>query len=122
MGSAIANVIDKHVDGVEASAKITGGSFENVTLLGNSEVEMGMANGNLVYAGVNGHEPYEQAYPEIRCMFAVQPSVFQLVTMENIGVNTLEDLRGKRGRGRPGRRRPAGPVLGNPLPLRYEPE
>ena len=96
MGAGIANIINKYVPGVEASAEATGGSSENCTLVGDGELEMGMANGNIVYAAYYGMEPYTKEYSDIRSMFAIQSSVFHIVTMQGNGISTINDLRGKR--------------------------
>ena len=96
MGAAIANIITKYVPGVEASAEATGGSSENCTLVGDGELEMGMANGNIVYAAYHGMEPYTKKYSDIRSMFAIQSSVFHIVTMQGNGISTIHDLKGKR--------------------------
>jgi TRAP transporter TAXI family solute receptor len=96
MGAAVANIINKYVPGVEASAEATGGSSENCTLVGDGELEMGFANGNIVYAAYHGLEPYAKKYSDIRSMFAIQSSVFHVVTMQGNGISTINDLRGRR--------------------------
>ena len=96
MGAAIANIINRFVPGVEASSEITGGSVENATLVGDGEVEMGMAHSHNAYAAYHGLDPYTKPYPDIRSMFAIQPSVFQLVTMQDSGITTIPDLKNKR--------------------------
>ena len=96
MGGAIANLINQNITGVTASAETTGGSAENVTLVGTDECQMGMANGNLVYAGYHGQEPYTESYPDISALFAIQPSVIQLTTLESTGINSFQDLKGKK--------------------------
>jgi len=96
MGAAIANIITKYVPGVEASAEITGGSSENATLVGDGELEMGFANGNIVFWAYNGMEPYKKKYSDLRSMFAIQSSVLQMVTMQGKGISKIPDLKGKR--------------------------
>ena len=96
LGGAIADIINRFVDGAEATAEVTGGSAENVVLVGTNEVQIGMANGNLIYAGYHGKEPYDQKYDQLRGLFTIQPSVIQLVTLEKTGINTITDLKGKK--------------------------
>jgi TRAP transporter TAXI family solute receptor len=96
MGGAIANIINQQVEGAEASAEVTGGSAENVALVGANECQMGMANGNLVYAGYYGQDPYTEAYEDIRALFAIQPSVIQVTTLESTGIKSIADLKGKK--------------------------
>jgi len=96
MGAAIANIITRHVPGVEASAEITGGSSENATLVGDGELEMGLANGNIIYWAYNGMEPYTKKYSDLRSMFAIQSSILQLATMQGNGISSINDLRGRR--------------------------
>ncbi len=96
LGGAIAEIINRFVDGAEATAEVTGGSAENVVLVGTNEVQMGMANGNLIYAGYYGKEPYEQKYDQLRGLFTIQPSVVHIVTLENSGIDSLSDLKDKK--------------------------
>lgn len=96
LGGAIANIINKYVEGVQATAEITGGSVENVVLVAKNEVQIGMANGNLLYAGYHGLEPYKEAYKNLRGLFTIQPSVVHVLTLKATGIKTMKDLKGKR--------------------------
>ena len=96
LGGAIADIINKYVDGVQATAEITGGSAENVILVGTNEVQLGMANGNLMYAGYRGLEPYKQEFKNLRGLFTIQPSVVHMITLGKTGIKSIGDLKGKR--------------------------
>ena len=51
MGGAMANVLSKHLPGMQATARVTGGSVDNLKLIGSnqSEVALTMVDACLLY-------------------------------------------------------------------------
>lgn len=94
VGAAIAEVLNKNMPGVIATAEITGGSLENPRLVTSGEVELGMANSDLAYYAYSGKEPYKQEHP-IATLFEFGPSFVHILTLDP-GIKSIADLKGKR--------------------------
>ena len=95
LGGAMAEVISRNLEGVRCDSESTGGSVENVRLVGNAESDMGMVTENAAYKGSRGEYPYSRTYP-IKVMFNMYPAPLHIVTVEGSGIDTIEDLAGKR--------------------------
>ena len=95
MGGAISEVISRNLEGVRCDSESTGGSVENVRLVGNRESDMGMATENAAYKGARGEYPYSRPYP-IKALFNMYPAPLHIVTVEGRGISSIEDLVGKR--------------------------
>ena len=45
LGGGMANVLSKHVPGIQATARVTGGSVDNLKLIGSQQSEVGLRDG-----------------------------------------------------------------------------
>ncbi|MDO5528716.1 MAG: TAXI family TRAP transporter solute-binding subunit [Paracoccus sp. (in: a-proteobacteria)] len=97
LGGGLAELINRHVEGYSASAEVTGASVENVALVARDNSDIAFALADTVYQAYHGENDFE-GRPEdnIRALASVYPNVVQIVTVEGSGINSLEDLRGKR--------------------------
>jgi TRAP transporter TAXI family solute receptor len=96
-GGGMAEVINRHVEGFTATAEVTGAGVENMNLLAAGETDLGIVLADTLFAAFNGTAPFEgAAIPEARVMMAIYPNAVQLVTLAGSGIESLEDLRGKR--------------------------
>ncbi|MBA1336633.1 MAG: TRAP transporter solute receptor, TAXI family precursor [Firmicutes bacterium] len=96
IGGVMAELINSKMDGWSATAEVTGASIENVRLIENKEAELALANANAPYYAVKGEPPFEKPYTNVRAIVAHHPSTMQLVTLEETGIKSVEDLKGKR--------------------------
>lgn len=108
IGTGIAEVVSQHTDGISVTAEITGGSVENVILVGTDESDMGVSNADHVLNGVNGVGQYKQAY-DVKAICSLHASILHIVTLPNTGVKTVKDLKG--------RRVAVGPAGGGSIPM-----
>ncbi len=95
LGGAIAEVISRNMPGVRTDSESTSGSVENVRLVGNGESDIGMATENAVFKGVEGEYPFARPYG-VRVLFNMYSAPLHIITIEGRGINTLEDLAGRR--------------------------
>lgn len=93
LGGGMADIIDEEVDGVTATAEGTGGSVENVRLVNDREMELGMAFGNVALAAFEGTGDFDEAKP-IQTAFGMYFSHTQVVVPADSDVETLADLEG----------------------------
>ena len=95
VGTGIAEVISQHVEPLTVTAEITGGSVENPRLVGNNESDMGIVNADHANFAVAGTDPYDQAY-DVSAICSLHASILHIVTTENSGIKSIEDLKGQK--------------------------
>ncbi|WP_417512878.1 TAXI family TRAP transporter solute-binding subunit [Minwuia sp.] len=77
----------------------TGGSVANINGIRNGDIDMGVAQSDWQYHAYNGTSPEtfpEGAYKDLRAVFSVHPEPFTVVARADSGIETFEDLKGKR--------------------------
>ncbi len=95
VGVGIAKAISEGTN-YELNAESTGGSIQNLQLLNNGELQLALSASNTAFAAYNGDEPFEEPITKIRAIAALYPEVFQFVVRKDSGIETLEDLAGKK--------------------------
>lgn len=96
-GGGLAELINNHVDGYTASAEVTGASVENMALISRFDSDLAIGLADTVHAAYQGADPFEdRAIPEVRALASIYPNAVQIVTLDDSGITSLEDLRGKR--------------------------
>lgn len=102
--AGIADVINKTVDGVEATAEETKGYVANINLLQDGEIEASMATSLSSYEAYAATGPYAGTEPgKILSWMSIAPVGMHVITLDGNGIDTVEDLKGKRiGMGQPG--------------------
>lgn len=102
--AGIADVINKNVKGIEATAEETKGYVANINLLQDGELEASMATSLSSYEAWAATGPYEGSEPgKILSWMSIAPVGMHIITLEGGPINAVEDLKGKRiGMGQPG--------------------
>jgi TRAP transporter TAXI family solute receptor len=97
MSAAIAEIISKEVKGVKnATAQVTGASFENVRLLQKGYCQFALTNAASVYAGFNAEKPFKKKLDKLRTIAWGHGSDLHLITLKDSGIKTIDDVKGKR--------------------------
>ncbi|MEQ8319264.1 MAG: TAXI family TRAP transporter solute-binding subunit [Rhodospirillales bacterium] len=102
--AGIADVINKNVDAVQATAEETKGYVANVKLMSKGEMEAGMANSLSAYSAFKAEAPFANAKPgAVMSWLSIAPMAVHIITLKDGPVKTVDDLKGKRiGMGQPG--------------------
>ena len=98
IGNAMAQIWTKNLEGVRASAQSTAGTPQNVELMQNGEVQVGIGQNGICYYAFNGTGTYEgkTPYKEMRGMMTLYPNVMQLIARKGLGIASLGDFKDKR--------------------------
>jgi len=97
MGGGLAEVINNNVDGFSATAEVTGASVENMGLIATGDADLALALADTVQQAYNGTGRFEgQQLPMVRGLASMYANMIHIVALEDSGVTSLEDLRGKR--------------------------
>jgi hypothetical protein len=100
-GGAICRLVnkDRAEHGIRCSVESTGGSVYNVNTIRAGELDMGVVQSDVQYNSLNGEgdEFKDQgAFDGLRAVFSVHAEPFTVVARADSGIETFDDLKGKR--------------------------
>ena len=95
IGGGLANIISKYL-GVQATAEVTGGSVDNLKLIGAEKSEIGFSMADAALDALNGKDKFTAGKIPLRTLMVLYPNVMHVVTVDGTGVEKFEDLKGKR--------------------------
>lgn len=104
IGGAIANILEGDL-GIDTSVQSTGASVENINLLDTNRAELAITMADAVAQAYEGTGPFEDEAPKenLTGLAALYPNFVQVVTTEDTGIESIEDLEGRSvGVGAPG--------------------
>jgi hypothetical protein len=96
LGMPMCQVINKYL-GKEyhATAETTIGSVENIRLLGQGKIQLGLSLPLMAANAIKGAKPFEERIP-VRIVFRTVPVCNLFVVMASSDIKTIQDLKGKR--------------------------
>ena len=96
-GGGLAQLFSSKLPDVQATAEVTGGSVDNVKLVGAGDAELGFSTLDSAYDGLTGVAAYADVGPQAIAQIAVlYDSVLHVVASKESGIATIADLKGKR--------------------------
>ena len=97
VGGAIAEILNKNIPGMNASAQATGATVSNINMLYAGDVDLAIVQNDITYYAVHGTEMFsDKEVKNIRAIASLYPETCQFVTLEKAGITSIADLRGKR--------------------------
>jgi uncharacterized protein len=95
LAGGFGTIIAKEIPGVTATAEVTGGSLDNMKLVGSGNADVAFTQVDTALDAVNGKDKFPKKLP-IRALAVMYPNLMQVVTLEGNGIAKFEDLKGKR--------------------------
>ena len=96
MGGGMANVLSKNLPGMQATARVTGGSVDNLKLIGSQQSEVALVMVDAALDALKGEDKFKGNPVEVRTLMVLYPNRMHVVTVEGTGINKMSDLKGKR--------------------------
>ena len=96
LGGGMANVFSKHIPGVQATAEVTGGSVDNMRLIGTGKSYIALTQADAAKDALNGEGKFKGSKIPVRAMMMLYTNLMHVVTIEGTGINGINDLKGKR--------------------------
>jgi uncharacterized protein len=96
LGGGLANVLSKHVPGMQATAEVTGGSVDNLNLIGTGKPYLGFVMSDAALDAYRGEDKFKGRKVPLRTLAVLYPNRMHVVSIEGTGVTKLGDLKGKR--------------------------
>ena len=96
LGGGMANVLTKYVPGAAATARVTGGSVDNLKLIGSKQSEIALVMVDAAVDAMKGEDKFKGSPVAVRTLMVLYPNRMHVVTVEGKGIEKMYDLKGKR--------------------------
>src|SRR5436190_107768 len=96
LGGGMANVLSKYVPGMQATARVTGGSVDNLKLIGPQQSEVALVMVDAALDALKGEDKFNGSPVEVRTLMVLYPNRMHVVTIDGTGIERMSDLKGKR--------------------------
>jgi len=97
LGGGLANILSKYVPGYQATARVTGGSVDNLKLIGSGQSEVAFVMADATWDAYNGQDKFKEGGKvAVRSLMVLYPNRMHVVTIEGTGISKMADLKGKR--------------------------
>lgn len=95
IGTSFSDILSKTY-GVNSKTQTTGASVENMNLLNQGKVEMAFVMNDVLTEAMEGSGSFPKKIDNASHIASLYANYIQVVTNKNSGINTIDDLRGKR--------------------------
>jgi len=97
LGGGIAAALSKHIPGMAATAEVTGGSVDNLKLVGSGKPYLAMTMADAAKDAIEGADKFKATGKiDARTLLVLYPNRMHVVTVEGTNINQFSDLKGKR--------------------------
>lgn len=97
LGGALANIMNKNIPNINATAQATNGTVENINLLQQNKVDIAFLQNDTALYAISGSEVFEGRKVEnLRGIASLYPETVHVVTLKSKGIKSIADFKGKR--------------------------
>jgi TRAP transporter TAXI family solute receptor len=86
LGGGMANVLTKYVPGYAATARVTGGSVDNLKLIGSQQSEVALVMVDAALDALKGEDKFKGNPVEVRTLMVLYPNRMHVVSIEGRGI------------------------------------
>jgi uncharacterized protein len=95
LAGGFGSILAREIPGITATAEVTGGSLDNMKLVGSGNADIAFTQVDTAVDAVNGRDKFPKKLP-IKALAVMYPNLMQVVTLEGNGITKFEDMKGKR--------------------------
>ena len=98
-GGAVCRLVNKHKkqSKVRCGVESTGGSVYNINNIKSEELDLGLAQSDVVYQAHQGTGKFKgKPYKNLRSVMAIYPEIVTLVASKRSNIRRIEDVKGKK--------------------------
>ena len=95
-GGGIAEQVGEHLDGYQATAEVTSASVDNMYLIADGKSDLAFALADTAADAVNGTDTFDGERVPAQALARLYNNLTQVATVKGKGIESIEDLRGKR--------------------------
>jgi TRAP transporter TAXI family solute receptor len=95
LGGGMAAAFSKYIPGMEATAEVTGGSVDNLKLIGSGKPYIALTMADATLDAYKGEDKFKGNKIPVRTLMILYPNRMHVVSVEGRGINKIADLKGK---------------------------
>ena len=96
LSGALANILSRELTGYQVTAEVTGGSVDNLKLIGAGRADLAMAMADAAWDAYQGREKFAEAKVAVRVLAVLYANHMHVVTVKGSGIAGMRDLKGRR--------------------------
>ena len=89
-------MLAKALPDLHASVEVTGGSVDNIKLIAAGQSDLGFTMADAASDAMQGQDKFRNNKVDLQALLVVYPNRMHVVTLDDTGINTLADIKGKR--------------------------
>jgi uncharacterized protein len=95
IGGGLAALLSKNIPGMYATAEVTGGSVDNLKLIGTNKPYIGFTMADAGLEALMGKDKFKDRKILVRTLMVLYPNRMHVVALDGRGVEKMSDLKGK---------------------------
>jgi hypothetical protein len=95
LGGGLADILSKHVPGMQATAEVTGGSVDNLKLVASGKPYIAFSMADAAQDALRGEDKFKGNKVPLKTLAVLYPNRMHVVSIEGLGVTRFSDLKGK---------------------------
>ena len=96
LGGGFGNILGKAIPGVTATAQVTGGSVDNLRLIGSGKADIAFSQVDAAWDAINGTDKFSNGKLKVQALAVLYPNHMHVVTVESTAIKSVADMKGKR--------------------------
>ncbi len=97
LGTSITRLLNSKLDNFVSIAEPTKGSVANIDYLRGNQIDMALVQSDVAFQAFNGENNFAgRPFKRLRVMASLYSEVIQIVTRADSGIQSIEDLKGKK--------------------------
>src|ERR1700716_3049069 len=96
LGGGLANILSRNLPGYQATAEVTGGSVDNLKLIGTGQSELAFSMADAALDAFNGEDKFKSGKVAVRTLMVLYPNRMHVGAIERTGIKKMADRKGKR--------------------------
>ena len=96
LGGGLAAALSKYVPGMQATAEVTGGSVDNLKLIGSGKPYVGFTMTDAAQDAYKGEDKFKGSKVPLKTLMILYPNRMHVVSVDGKGIAKMADLKGKR--------------------------
>ena len=96
LGGGFGNILGKAIPGVTATAQVTGGSVDNLRLIGSGKADIAFSQVDAAWDAINGTDKFTTGKLAIQALAVLYPNHMHVVSIESTGIKSVAGMKGKR--------------------------
>lgn len=96
LAGGFANILTKQMPGYQVASEVTGGSVDNLKLVGSRRSDIGLSMVDAAWDAYKGRDRFDGDAQPIRTLAVLYPNRMHAVTVESRGIDDITNLAGRR--------------------------